>query len=132
MGATELGKLIRAARLRKGWQQDDLGQRLGVDRSYVSAIEGGKRNWPQTYIKRLSEVLGLDEIEMARAAGLISPDGGISEAPVYDATSVAIARAVAGWTPRQKSLLWSYIEAVAAALDATDPPIEDDASATGD
>lgn len=73
MGALEFGQLIRAARLRRGWQQQELADRIGVDRGYISTIENGKRNWPQSYVRPLSDHLGIDEVDMAVAAGLISP-----------------------------------------------------------
>lgn len=73
MGAIELGNLIRDARLRRGWQQQDLATALGVAPGYISTIEAGKRNWPRQYIPAISDALGVDEIDMAIAAGLISP-----------------------------------------------------------
>lgn len=73
MGAIELGQLIRQARLRLGWQQQDLAKRLEVDPAYISAIEGGKRNWPQQYVSAIADALGIDEVDMAVAAGLIRP-----------------------------------------------------------
>lgn len=73
MGAVEFGQLIKNARLRRGWQQQELADRIGVDRGYISTIENGKRNWPQSYIKPLASALGLDYVEMAIAAGIIPP-----------------------------------------------------------
>lgn len=73
MGALEFGQLIKQARLRRGWQQQDLADRIGVDRGYISTIENGKRNWPQSYIDSLADALGLDQVQMAIAAGLITP-----------------------------------------------------------
>jgi len=68
-----LGQLIRAARLRKGWTQGDLAEAIGVDRAYISQLETSGRKWPKTHIQSLSKVLGLTELEMAVAAGLINP-----------------------------------------------------------
>lgn len=73
MGALEFGQLIKKARLRRGWQQQDLADRIGVDRGYISTIENGKRNWPQSYINPLADALNLDQVDMAIAAGLITP-----------------------------------------------------------
>lgn len=86
MGAIEFGQMIKQARLRKGWLQQELAERLQVDAAYVSAIEGGKRNWPRQYIPALAAELGLNEIDMARVAGLISPDtsGGPDSETVED------------------------------------------------
>lgn len=73
MGAIEFGQLIKQARIRRGMLQQDLAGLLNVDPAYLSAIESGKRTWPRQYIPAIAEALGLDEVEMARTAGLISP-----------------------------------------------------------
>lgn len=86
VGAIELGHLIREARLKKGWQQQDVAARLNVDSAYISAIEGGKRNWPRQYVPDIARVLGLDEVEMAVAAGLISPRPSHQSQPPHDPT----------------------------------------------
>lgn len=80
MNAGGLGELIKAARLRRGWTQQDLADRLDVDRAYVSAMESGRR-WPQQYVRGLSHELGLSQVDMAVAAGLIDPTGDV--APVW-------------------------------------------------
>ena len=38
------GERIRALRLAKGWSQEDLAERAGMDRTYVGGIERGRRN----------------------------------------------------------------------------------------
>lgn len=79
-----LGKLIRDARLRRGWTQKDLGDRLGVEKSYVSAIETGLRRWPQEYISDLARHLGLSQVDMAVAAGIIDHPTDMATAPMVD------------------------------------------------
>jgi transcriptional regulator with XRE-family HTH domain len=39
-----LGSRIRGARLRKGWTQSELAERVGIDRSFLADVERGKRN----------------------------------------------------------------------------------------
>jgi transcriptional regulator with XRE-family HTH domain len=73
METNELGRLIREARLRRGWTQEDVANRLGVKDSYVSQWETGARRWPQEYVRPLAALLGLSQVEMAVAAGLIDP-----------------------------------------------------------
>jgi transcriptional regulator with XRE-family HTH domain len=54
------GKLIRAYRLQRGWKQEELADRWGVTREYVSQVERGKRkleNYEQ--VTRLADVLGI-------------------------------------------------------------------------
>lgn len=124
MGAVELGKLIRDARLRRGWQQQELADRIGVDRGYISTIENGKRNWPQQYVPAIADALGLDQTDMAIAAGLIT---GIRRSPpAYDADSAHIARVIARWTPAQRKWLLDLMERTDAMLG--DEPNGDDAA----
>jgi transcriptional regulator with XRE-family HTH domain len=66
-----LGKMIRVARMKKGWTQADLAERINASAAYVSQIETGARKWPQELITPIAEALGCDEAEMAEAAGLI-------------------------------------------------------------
>ena len=128
----EFGKLIKDARLRKGLQQQHVAKALNVAPGYISSIESGKRNWPKQYIRALSEVLDVDEVAMAIAAGLISGtsrgEGGETvtrpDAP-YDAVSAQIARTVTRWPPDQRLWLLRLMEATDAMLGAT-APAEDD------
>jgi transcriptional regulator with XRE-family HTH domain len=39
-----LGNRVRALRKKKGWTQVELSERLGIDRSYLSEIETGKKD----------------------------------------------------------------------------------------
>jgi transcriptional regulator with XRE-family HTH domain len=79
-----MGQLVRDARLKKGWRQIDLAKKLGVDDAYLSQIETGARRWPQELVRPLADALGLSQVDMAVAAGLIDPpetQSGVSEAP---------------------------------------------------
>jgi transcriptional regulator with XRE-family HTH domain len=38
------GKRLRTLRQKRGWTQLQLGEKLGLDRGYISDIENGKRN----------------------------------------------------------------------------------------
>jgi transcriptional regulator with XRE-family HTH domain len=78
-----LGKLVEQARLRRGMTQKQVAEALGVQQTYVSAIETGARKWPQEYIRPLSELLGLSQVEMAVAAGMIDPPERMPPRPVY-------------------------------------------------
>lgn len=82
MESNGLGELIRRERTRRGWTQADLGDRIGVDRSYISQIETNARKWPQELIPALSDTLKIPEVDMAVAAGLIRPLANRSTAPV--------------------------------------------------
>jgi transcriptional regulator with XRE-family HTH domain len=53
------GLRLRALRKRHGWSQEDLAIEAGLDRTYVSSIERGKRNISLINILKLSEALGV-------------------------------------------------------------------------
>lgn len=55
----KLGKNIRKIRLAKAMTQGDLCRKLGVDRSYVSNVESGKKNPTLLTIERISKALGV-------------------------------------------------------------------------
>lgn len=41
---SKLGLRIRSLRLAAGWSQEELGDRSGLDRTYISGVERGVRN----------------------------------------------------------------------------------------
>ena len=40
----QLGKRIKKLRLRRGWTQVVMAEKIGIDRSFLADIERGKRN----------------------------------------------------------------------------------------
>lgn len=95
--------MIRAARLRRGWTQDELAARLGIKASYISQWETGIRKWPGTYVRALAEALGLSQVEMAVAAGLIDrPD--TAPPPAADPAREAVYAVAAEMTPEEVAL----------------------------
>ena len=53
----KLGENVREARLRINMSQEDLAFRAGLDRTYVSGIERGKRNPTVLVLLQLAGVL---------------------------------------------------------------------------
>jgi transcriptional regulator with XRE-family HTH domain len=41
---TEIGRRLRAIRIQKGLSQEALSRKSGIDRSFISDVENGKRN----------------------------------------------------------------------------------------
>ncbi|MDD5387762.1 MAG: helix-turn-helix transcriptional regulator [Gallionellaceae bacterium] len=41
---SELGNRIRAERKGRGWTQEELAAKAGIDRSYIGGVERGERN----------------------------------------------------------------------------------------
>jgi len=52
-----LAKHLREFRLEKGWSQDELAERVGSDRTYISDMERELRNPSLKTIARLAESL---------------------------------------------------------------------------
>jgi transcriptional regulator with XRE-family HTH domain len=65
----ELGSFLRAARVDKGWSQEDLAFECGLHRTYVGALERGEYNVTVLSLRRVTDALG---ITLTDAIGSIS------------------------------------------------------------
>jgi transcriptional regulator with XRE-family HTH domain len=54
-----LGRRVQTLRKQRGWTQVELAELLGIDRSYLSEIETGKKDPSLTILKTLSDGFGL-------------------------------------------------------------------------
>ena len=61
------GQRLRELRLKKDWSQEELAFQAGLDRSYISGVECGKRNIAIVNIFRLADVLGVRPEDLIRA-----------------------------------------------------------------
>lgn len=59
-----IGSLIKAARIQRGLTLANVGNALGVTRQYVYSWEAGRRNPGPKHLAKLSEVLGLQIIDL--------------------------------------------------------------------
>ena len=57
---TEFGKRLRELRLERALSQEKLGELAGLDRTYVSSAEAGRRNVSLKTIYKLAEALGVE------------------------------------------------------------------------
>ena len=55
----KLGQNIKQIRLRRKMSQGDICRKLDMDRSYMSAIESGKKNITISQLERLAQALGV-------------------------------------------------------------------------
>ncbi|MEI7719665.1 MAG: helix-turn-helix transcriptional regulator [bacterium] len=55
----KLGQNIKQIRLRRKMSQGDICRKLDMDRSYMSAIENGKKNITIQQLERLAQALGV-------------------------------------------------------------------------
>jgi DNA-binding XRE family transcriptional regulator len=61
-----LGSRIRALRLKHGWTQVELSEMLGVDRSYLSEIETGKKDPSLRVLKTIADGFNLSLSQLLR------------------------------------------------------------------
>ena len=54
-----MGQRIRALRTRKGWSQEQLADRSGLHRTYISSVEQGKRNLAALNLRGLARAFGI-------------------------------------------------------------------------
>ena len=74
MRENNFGERLKARRKEKGLTFAELEAVSGVDKSYLGRIERGER-FPSAHIlRKLSEPLGIDERELLKMAGYLSPD----------------------------------------------------------
>jgi transcriptional regulator with XRE-family HTH domain len=74
--STSFGKLIRKARIIKEYSQRELAKLIDVNYTYLSKLENDHADYPPSkeIIKSLSYHLNLDEKELIKLAGRISPE----------------------------------------------------------
>lgn len=53
-----LAKQMKNLRLAKGWSQEELAERMGTDRTYISDLERSLRNPSLKILARLANTLG--------------------------------------------------------------------------
>lgn len=69
--AAELGRRVRAARIRRKWRREDLASRSGLSRTAVEAVENGKLTTGLGTYLQVLWALGLDrEVELIADPGL--------------------------------------------------------------
>jgi transcriptional regulator with XRE-family HTH domain len=62
---TEFGRYLRKLRIDCGELIRDMAEKLGVTASYLSAVETGKRNIPEAWVKKISILYKLDSTAKA-------------------------------------------------------------------
>ena len=60
----KLGARIRALRTAKNWTQEDLAGECGLDRSYVSGLEVGRRNPTYLNLLRLAKTFRIPLVDL--------------------------------------------------------------------
>lgn len=111
-----LGPLVRERRLRLGWTQSELADRVSSSPQHISQIETGARKWPRELVPDLAEALGLSQVDMAIAAGLIEPPPVTTDRahPVpLDPVTAAVVELMAGLGDMERTHLLGVAEFLA-------------------
>lgn len=66
---SNFGNCVRNARLALGLSQEKLALDCGLDRTYISSVERGKRNVSLINIHKLAESLGISPTELLLTKG---------------------------------------------------------------
>ena len=67
MNLVEIGARIKTARKKRGLSQAELAERIGINTSYLSDIENGKKNFGIEILMKLTEALGISADWLLRA-----------------------------------------------------------------
>ena len=65
----DFGDRVRALRLDFGTSQEQLALDCGLDRTYISGVERGKRNVSLVNIHRLADALGVPVADLFKKGG---------------------------------------------------------------
>ncbi|MFL6305866.1 MAG: helix-turn-helix domain-containing protein [Candidatus Sulfotelmatobacter sp.] len=60
----KVGKRVRNLRTDRGWSQEELADRSGVNRSYMSRVELGKSDVSLSVLHKIARPLGLSLAEL--------------------------------------------------------------------
>ena len=60
----KVGKRVRSLRLDRGWSQEELADRSGVNRSYMSRVELGKSDVSLSVLHKIARTLGISLAEL--------------------------------------------------------------------
>jgi transcriptional regulator with XRE-family HTH domain len=94
---SEFGKFLRKIRIDRGELLRDMAEKLGVTASYLSAVETGKRNIPETWVDMLVDLYRLDAAtQMA-----------ISEAAARSAKAIKLELGAASVEKREAAVMFA-------------------------
>ena len=67
------GSVLRGARLRVGWTQEEAGRRGKISRAYIAHIERGSKSPSMAVLTRYCAAMGVNPNDMLVEAGLAAP-----------------------------------------------------------
>ena len=65
----QFGDAVRQLRGARGWSQEDLAERCGLDRTYLGGVERGERNVGLINLVRIAVALDVDPSKLVAGLG---------------------------------------------------------------
>lgn len=118
MGVTAFGKILRKRRIDSSEILGDMAKRLDVSASYLSSIENGLREIPDSFVEKIAEEYDLSEVEkqeleeaQAQSKGSVNvPLGEQKDSREYLETAVMFAKDFSKLTEKQVKLMKEMLE----------------------
>lgn len=118
MGVTAFGKILRKRRIDSSEILGDMAKRLDVSASYLSSIENGLREIPDSFVEKIAEEYGLSEVEkqeleeaLAQSKGSVNvPLGEQKDSSEYLETAVMFAKDFSKLTEKQVKMMKEMLE----------------------
>lgn len=118
MGVTAFGKILRKRRIDSSEILGDMAKRLDVSASYLSSIENGLREIPDSFVEKIAEEYDLSEVEkqeleeaQAQSKGSVNvPLGEQKDSSEYLETAVMFAKDFSKLTEKQVKLMKEMLE----------------------
>ena len=118
MGVTAFGKILRKRRIDSSEILGDMAKRLDVSAAYLSSIENGLREIPDSFVEKISKEYGLSEAEkqeleeaQAQSKGSVNvPLGEQKDSSEYLETGVRFAKDFSKLTEAQVKLMKELLE----------------------
>lgn len=70
---SSIGKLIRVERLRHGWTQEELAEKIDIHPSFVGQMERGLKSASLATLKRLSLIFGIEPADLLKEGERTAP-----------------------------------------------------------
>lgn len=118
MGVTAFGKILRKRRIDSSEILGDMAKRLDVSASYLSSIENGLREIPDSFVEKIAEEYDLSEVEkqeleeaQAQSKGSVNvPLGEQKDSSEYLETAVMFAKDFPKLTEKQVKMMKEMLE----------------------
>lgn len=118
MGVTAFGKILRKRRIDSSEILGDMAKRLDVSASYLSSIENGLREIPDSFVEKIAKEYGLSEAEkqeleeaQAQSKGSVNVSLGEQKDSIeYLETAVMFAKDFSKLTEKQVKLMKEMLE----------------------